>query len=191
MLKELPIDQVARFTRPFAGKNYNRWPAKLPRRAKGRMDMTYLAHALPWEWACAYIFALDGGHIRAWEQTAAVAGGMGHLGPTPDAFYAAFPRFATALGRAHPKGFAVSRATIPWFSAPNVRQGRRPSHPQILWRSALDFSQNCLARSHPSARLQSACACGIMEVEKYESGGPGMYEGKIKLIEYRGANCGF
>ena len=64
------------------------------------MDMTYLAHALPWEGACAYIFALGRGHIRAWEQTAAVAGGMGYLGPTsaPAAFYAALPAFATASG---------------------------------------------------------------------------------------------
>ena len=62
--------------------------------------MTYLAHALPWEGACAYIFALGRGHIRAWEQTAAVAGGMGYLGPTsaPAAFYAALPAFATAQG---------------------------------------------------------------------------------------------
>ena len=62
--------------------------------------MTYLAHALPWEWACAYMSAPDEGHIRAWEQTAAVAGGMGYLGPTsaPAAFYAALPAFATASG---------------------------------------------------------------------------------------------
>ena len=75
------------------------------------MDMTYLAHALPWEWACAYIFALGRGHIRAWEQTAAVAGGMGHLGPTPDAFYAAFPalprRWVTPIRKASPYRGAI------------------------------------------------------------------------------------
>ena len=60
--------------------------------------MTYLAHALPWEWACAYMSAPDEGHIRAWEQTAAVAGSIGHLGPTPATFYAALPAFATAPG---------------------------------------------------------------------------------------------
>ena len=59
-----------------------------------------VAHALPWEWACAYMSAPDEGHIRVWEQAAAVAGGMGHLGPTPApaAFYAALPAFATASG---------------------------------------------------------------------------------------------
>ena len=59
-----------------------------------------VAHALPWEWACAYMSAPDEGHIRVWEQAAAVAGGMGHLGPTPApaAFYAVLPAFATASG---------------------------------------------------------------------------------------------
>ena len=49
---------------------------------------------------CLYASAPDEGHIRAWEQAAAVAGGMGHLGPTsaPAAFYAALPAFATASG---------------------------------------------------------------------------------------------
>ena len=63
------------------------------------MDMTHLAHALPWEGACAYIFALGRGHIRAWEQTAAVAGGM-PFGPSAGYFLCGFTRFCYSAGSA-------------------------------------------------------------------------------------------
>ena len=92
--------------------------------------MTHLAHALPWEWACAYMSAPDEGHIRVWEQAAAVAGGMGHLGPTPAPaiFYAALPAFATALearffkrtasyGLRAPEKLRRIAATFPLFHA--------------------------------------------------------------------------
>ena len=112
------------------------------------MDMTYLAHALSWEWACAYIFALGRGHIRAWEQTAAVAGGMGHLGPTPDAFYAAFPalprRWVTPIRKASPyRGPLFPGLALPTFGKAAVHLIRksfgvpRLISPRIAWRDRI------------------------------------------------------
>src|SRR5699024_6416893 len=89
------------------------------------------------------------------EQATAVAGGMGHLGPTPAPaiFYAALPAFATALearffertasyGLRSPEKLRRIAATFPLFHAVF----------SFPFSSLMpDFSQNCLTRSSAKA----------------------------------------